>query len=49
MLQPLTMIPRSSTIQLGEMLSPTQRNRADSLVFSITSQKYRSPKDSILL
>lgn len=50
MLQPLTLVPpRSSTIQLTEMFSPTQRNRADSLVFSITSQKYRSPKDSILL
>ena len=33
----------------NEVTSPSIRNRADSLVFSVTSQKYFSPKETILI
>jgi hypothetical protein len=33
----------------NELCSPASRHRADSLVFSVTSQKYYSPKETMLI
>jgi hypothetical protein len=47
MIKPLSLIPRIDLDE--ENYSPSHRKRADSLVFSITSQKQYSSKDTILL
>lgn len=52
MLKPLTLIPiplAESNVIVENDFSPSNRKRADSLVFSITSHKHFSPKDTILL
>ena len=33
----------------GQLVSPLARKRTDSLVFSVTSQKFYSPRDSMLM
>ena len=46
MIKPLSLkLPlQEKKVEDDEAISPSIRNRADSLVFSVTSQKYYSPK-----
>lgn len=51
MIRPLTL--KSSVlekpVQENSLESPALRKRTDSLVFSVTSQKFYSPKDTMLM
>ena len=51
MIKPLSLrLPKETQmLEVAEMCSPSLRNRADSLVFSATSEKYYSPKDTMLM
>ena len=48
MIKPLSLLRKPATNDPKEWISPL-RQRADSLVFSVTSSKQLSPKDSLLI
>ncbi len=48
MIKPLSLLRRPQANESNEWISPL-RQRADSLVFSVTSSKHQSPKDSLLI
>lgn len=51
MIRPVTLKTHFAETPLdqNDLSSPIIRKRTDSLVFSITSQKYYSPKDTMLM
>lgn len=52
MIKPLSLFSSKNEQPMAEnsdISSPMLRKRADSLVFSITSQKFYSPKDTMLI